>query len=193
MKLQIGAEDKWLSFSRCDLQPVFQSIHSPGFTPAVQLYCLNSNLPSLQQCLQHWEVAALEATRVTLAVPCQDPLARAEEFGLGEPHQPPPPACWQRGLWEGSEGSTAQQSSRESLQQLPWCLLSRREGQQPMGMRALWSHGPDPSPCVWNGHGTPALRAPALPTQQELTATGKARTSTPQKWGSREFIAQSTL
>lgn len=61
----------------------------------------------------------------------------------------PLPACWQTRLSGGSEGSAAQLTSGESLQQLPWCHLIHREGQQPSETRTRCSHGPDPSPCVW--------------------------------------------
>lgn len=142
------AEDKWLNFNRYDLQPVFQSNHSPGFTPAAQLYCLNSNLPSLQQCLQCWEAAALEATRVTPSL-CPAmilwPGPNESSWEQEEPQPPPLPACC-RG---GSEGSTAQLASGESLQQLPCCHLISREGQQPMETRTQCSHRLDPSPRVW--------------------------------------------
>lgn len=161
------AEDKRLNFSRYDLQAVFQSNHSPGFTPAAQLYCLNSTLPSLQQC---WEAAALEATHVTPS-PCPAtilwPGPNESSLGTEGPHQPPPlPACWQRGLWG------------QSLQQLPCCHLICREGQQPMETRTQCSHGPDPVPVCGNTHGTSSpASSPLLTRVQELIATGKARTS----------------
>lgn len=68
-KLWMRALVKWLNFSRCDFQLLFQSSCYSDFTPAAQLYRLNSNLPSLQQCLQSWEIIALEATGITPS-PC---------------------------------------------------------------------------------------------------------------------------
>lgn len=128
-----------------------------------------------------------------LTVPCQDPLARAQrvQFGNGRAPSVPSSSClWQRGLW----GQHCPAEHRESLQQLPCCHLIGREGQQPMETRSQCSHGPDPSPCVRNSHGPSSPGSSSTATQAgELTATGKERTLTPQKWGSMEFIAQSTL
>lgn len=172
---------------------MFESNRSPGFTPAAQLCCLSSSL-SLQQ---RWEAAALDATRVTPS-PCPaeilwpGPGPDESALGTGGPHQPPAlPACWQR----GSEGSTARLASGDSLQQPPCRHLIRREGQQPVETRTRCSHGPGPSPCVWEPprdlelceliHGSHQFRNSLQQARQELP--------TPQKWGSMEFIAQSTL
>lgn len=40
-------------------------------------------------------------------------------------------------------------AGRGSSKGNPCCHLIRREGQQPMETRTQCSHGPDPSPCVW--------------------------------------------
>lgn len=103
-KLRVRAKVKWLNFSRCDFQLVFQSNYYSDFTPAASLYHLNSNLPSLQQRLQSWEIIALEATG-TAPSPCrvEIPQPGSNQSGLGtEEDSPtttlPPPTCWQRGL-----------------------------------------------------------------------------------------------
>lgn len=179
------AEDKWLNFNRYDLQPVFQSNHSPGFTPAAQLYCSNSNLPSLQQCLQRWEAAALEATR-----------------HVSHPHRAVP--------WSSGQGQTSPAGSRRNLS--PLLFLPAAEGalraavpSWPAGRAfsscpaATWSagsgssprrQGPSaptgqiPVPVCGNTHGTSSPASSSLLTQvQELTATGKARTSDSSEMG----------
>lgn len=88
----------------------------------------------------------------TLTLPCQDPLARAKRARFGNSTAPSAHCLFLpagRGSSEGALGSTAQLTSEESLQQLPWCHLIRGEGQQPTETRTPCSHGPDPSPCVW--------------------------------------------
>lgn len=171
------AKDKLLNFSRCDFQPVLQSNHSPGFTPAAQLYCLNSSL-SLQQCLQCWEAAALEATPVTPS-PCPARILRPEPNDpLWEREGPIHPLLFLPAGRGVSEGSPAQLPGGDSLQQLPCCHLIRREEQQPMETRTRCSHGPDPSPRVWEHprdlepweltHCSHQIRNPLQQARQEL-------------------------
>lgn len=151
-----------------------------------QLYCLNKQLPSLQQCLQG---AALEATRVTPSLcPARIlwPGPSKSSLGSGEPHQPPPPLPLAQGALGGSEGSTAQLSTGRAFSSCP-AAPDPREGQQPMDTRSQCSRAW--SQPVW---GT-ATGPQHWHTGLELTAAGKARSSTAQKWGSMEFIAQSTL
>lgn len=94
------------------------------------------------------KLLALEATRVTPS-PCPAmifwPQPDESSWEQEEPQPPPLPACC-RG---GSEGSSAQLASGESLQQLPCCHLICRERQQPKETRTQCSHRPDPSPRVW--------------------------------------------
>lgn len=125
------------------------------------------------------------------ALPRSSGQGPTSPVGNGRAPSAPSSSClWQRGLW----GQHCPAEHRESLQQLPCCHLICREGQQPMETRSQCSHGPDPSPCVRNIHGPSSPGSSSTATQAgELTATGKARTLTPQKWGSMEFIAQSTL
>lgn len=119
----------------------------------------------------------------TLTMPCQDPLARAKRVCFGNRMAPSAHSPFLPAGSGGSEGSTAQLTSEESLQQLPWSHLIHREGQQPPETRTRCSHGPDPSPCG-DAHGTSALRAhPLLTRVLQLTATGKARTSDSSEMG----------
>lgn len=177
------AEDKRLNFRRQNLQAVFQSNHCLGFTPAAQLYCLNSTLPSLQQCLQRWEAPALEATHVTPS-PCPAmilwPGLNESSLETGGPHQPPPlPACWQRGLQGQSllppdpQGRAAAHGDKDPVLPRAWSQsLCVGTPMEPQGLRALY--------C------SQKFRNSLQQARQELP--------TPQKWGSMiEFIAQSTL
>lgn len=143
----MGAEDKWLNFSRCDLRLVFQSNHSPGFTPAVLLE--QHNL-SLQQCLQCWEVAALEPHT------SYPPHALLRSSGQGQTSQvweregPISPLLFLPAGRGGSEGSTAQWGQSSAAALLP---------PDPQGRAAAhgdkdWVLPADPSPCVWEHHGT---------------------------------------
>lgn len=168
---------------------MFQSDHSPGFTPAAQLSCFNSNLPSLQQCLQRWEDAVLEATDITPS-PCPAkplwPRENESSLGMGQPHQPLPLAACRRGALRAALPSWAAGRAFSSCPAGTWSPgkggSPRRQGAgAPMGLIPvqeqpwdLWAH-------------------PLLTPVLELTATGKARTWTPQKGGLMEFIAQSTL
>lgn len=147
----MGAEDKWLNFSRCDLRPVFQSNHSPGFTPAVLLE--QHNL-SLQQCLRFWEFAALEPHT------SHPPHALLRSSGQGQTSQvweregPISPLLFLPVGRGGSEGALrAALPSGDSLQQLPCCPLIHREGQQPMETRTRCSQL-IPVPVFGNTHGT---------------------------------------
>lgn len=177
----MGAEDKWLNFSRRNLQPVFQSNHSPGFTPAARLYCLNSSL-SLQQCLQCWEAAALEATPVTPSRCPAEILWPGPNDPLWEREGPIRPLLFLPAGREGSEGSTAQWGQPSAAALLPPEPQGRAaaHGDKDPVLPGAWSQ----SLCVGTPTGPGALGAhPLLTSGQELTATGKARTSDSSEMG----------
>lgn len=171
----------------------------PWFHPSTQLYCLNSNLPSLQQCLQHWEAAALQATRVTLS-PCPAkilwPGPNEPILGKWWPHQPTPSSCLLaeealRGLW--GQHCPADQQGEPSVAALvppdPQGRAAAHGDKDPVLPRA-WSQ----SLCV----GTPTEPQPCelIHCSHEFWNSlqqAKQELPTPQKWGSMEFIAQSTL
>lgn len=130
----------------------------------------------------------------TLTVPCQDLLARPQQvqFGIRRAPSAPSSSCpWQRGLWGALRAAlpSCTQGEPSAAALLP---LIRGKGSSPWTQGAS-APGPDPIPVWGTATGPPALGAQHWHTGLELTATGKARTATAQKWGSTEFIAQSTL
>lgn len=157
----------------------------PGFSPAAQLYCLNSNLPSLQalgSCCSAGHMCH------TLTLPCQDPLARAKWARFGNGTAPSAHSLFLPAGRRGSQGALRAAlpswPAGRAFSSCPGATWFTGKGSSPLRQGPGAPTGLIPVPVCGNTHGTSALRAhPLLPRVLELAATGKARTSDSSEMG----------